>query len=177
MNRRLSLKTLVIISAGAGFLPSCFRDNEKSSLPLKNIKIDAGDEAILAELSDAIIPKTDTPGAKDVSVHLFALMMIDDCYPKGEQEKFVKGLKGFRHLADKQFDKTFIACSPTERAQLLTDIQNTKDAEDDKLFFYHAFKRLTIQAYTTSEYFLTKVQPYKLVPGEFYGCVPVKKTS
>src|SRR5258706_15442809 len=88
MDRRSSLRTLLIISAGTVLLPSCLQDKEKSSsISLKNIKINGSDEELLSELSETIIPKTNTPGAKDVSAQLFALMMIDDCYPPDDQDK------------------------------------------------------------------------------------------
>ena len=177
MNRRSTIKTLFIISSGAVFLPSCLQDKEKSSLSLKNIKINDKEEELLSELSETIIPKTNTPGAKDVSAHLFALMMIDDCYPPEGQDKFVKGLKEFEEFTKKKLDKSFVKCTPAEREEILSSIESKKDIPGNVAFFYNSMKRLTIQAFTSSEYYLTKVQVYQLVPGKFYGCVPVKKAS
>ena len=177
MDRRSSLKTLIIISAGAALLPSCLQDKKKSSLSLKNIKIDANEEELLSGLSETIIPKTSTPGAGDVSAHLFALMMVDDCYASGDQDKFVKGLKEFEDFSKKKFDKSFVKCTPSERTGMVKSIQSKKDIPENVAFFYSAMKRLTIQAFISSEYYLTMVEVYKLVPGKFYGCVPVKKAS
>jgi len=177
MDRRSSIKNLIIISAGAALLPSCLRENKKPSISLKNIKIDGKDEELLSELSETIIPKTDTPGAKDVSAHLFALMMIDDCYPPDGQDKFVKGLKEFDEFSKKKFNKSFVKCSSTERADILKSIESKKDIPENVAFFYNTTKRLTVQAFTESKYYLTKVQVYELIPGKFYGCVPVKKAS
>jgi hypothetical protein len=177
MNRRSSIKNLIIISAGAALLPSCLQDSKKSSINLKNIKIDGKDENILSELSETIIPKTNTPGAKDVSAHLFALMMIDDCYAPAVQDKFIKGLKAFEELSEKKYNKSFQKCTPSERADLLKSIESKNNIPENVAFFYNTTKRLTIQAFTSSEYYLTKVHIYQLVPGKFYGCVPVKKAS
>ena len=179
MNRRSGIKTLIIISSRE--LPSCLpvysKTKKKSSLSLKNIKIDDKEEELLSELSETIIPKTNTPGAKDVSAHLFALMMIDDCYPPDGQDKFVNGLKQFDELTKKKFDKSFVKCTPSERTEILKSIESKKDIPENVAFFYSTIKRLTVQAYTSSEYYLTKVHVYQLVPGKFYGCVPVKKAS
>ena len=177
MNRRSSIKNLIIISAGAALLPSCLQNSKKSSINLKNIKIDGRDEDILSELSETIIPKTNTPGAKDVSAHLFALMMIDDCYAPAAQDKFIKGLKAFEELSEKKYNKSFQKCTPSERADLLKSIESKNNIPENVAFFYNTTKRLTIQAFTSSEYYLTKVHIYQLVPGKFYGCVPVKKAS
>ena len=178
MDRRSSIKTLLIISAGAAWLPSCMEEDKKtSSLSLKNIKINSKEEELLAELSETIIPKTDTPGAKDVSAHLFALMMMDDCNTPENQDKFTKGLKEFEEFTKNKFDKSFVQCTPAERTEILKSIESKKDIPENVVFFYTNMKRLTVQAFTTSEYYSTKVQVYKLVPGKFYGCVPVKKAS
>lgn len=177
MDRRSSIKTLLIISTGAALLPSCLQEDKKSSIALKNIKVDGNDENLLAEISETIIPKTDTPGAKDVSAHLFALMMVDECYPPDSREKFVNGIKEFKNFSKKKFDKSFEKCTPAERAELLSAIESKKEMTDDLGFFNSSMKKLTVQAFTTSEYYLTKVHEYKLVPGKFYGCVPVTKAS
>jgi Gluconate 2-dehydrogenase subunit 3 len=177
MNRRATIKSLLIISGGAVLLPSCLQDEKKSSLSLKNIKADGKDENLLAEISETIIPKTNTSGAKDVSAHLFALMMVDECFAPADQDKFIKGLKEFDEFSKKKFDKSFVKCSPSERTEVLQSIESKKNIPGNMAFFYTTMKRLTIQAFTSSKYYLTNVHVYQLVPGKFYGCVPVKKAS
>ncbi len=174
MDRRLSIKTLFIISAGAALLPSCSQNDAKSSLSLKNIRIDGKEETLLAAISKTIIPKTSTPGAGDVSAHLFALMMVDDCYPPDAQDKFLKGMNEFEDFSKKKLNKSFVKSTSAEREELLQSIEDKKEIPGNVASFYNSMRRLTLQAYTTSEYYLTQVQGYKLVPGKFQGCVPVK---
>jgi Gluconate 2-dehydrogenase subunit 3 len=176
MDRRSSIKTLIIISAGT-LLPSCLQDDKKSSVSYKKIKINKKKENLISEIGETIIPKTNTPGAKDVSAHLFALMMIDDCYDPDKQNQFEKGLKEFDEFSKKKFDKSFLKCTPSERSELLKSIEDKNGIPENVSFFYNTIKSLTLQAYTSSQYYLTKVHEYKLVPGVFYGCVPVKKAS
>ncbi|HEV2478171.1 MAG TPA: hypothetical protein VGS79_00845, partial [Puia sp.] len=57
---------------------------------------------------------------------------------------------------------------------LLTALETKKFPDQDLIFFYTTTKKLTIQAYTSSQYYLTKIQVYELVPGRWHGCVPVK---
>lgn len=61
----------------------------------------------MAELCETILPATDTPGAKDLSAHLFVLKMIDDCYKKDHQQQFSNGLKDFKDKTKQDFDKGF----------------------------------------------------------------------
>ena len=172
ISRRKALKQFVFVSAGLAIIPSCMQDRSKSALLLKNITIGSDDEAMLAELSESIIPKTSTPGAKDISAHLFVLKMVDDCTKKEDQTKFLEGLKAFNVFCKSNAGKDFVKCSTEERKKVLTMILAKKDEENDLNAFFKTVKRFTIQAYTSSEFFLTKVQVYELVPGRYHGCVP-----
>ena len=175
VNRRTVLKQFLSISAGVILLPSCIQENKsKASAILRNFSITADQEELLAELAETIIPKTNTPGAKDISAHLFTLKMMDDCRSKEDQDKFVKGLQAFEAQAKTVTGKPFLRATADERDTYLKGIDGRKDAENPAAFFYSSVKRYVIQAYSGSEYFLTKVQPYELVPGRYHGCVPVK---
>lgn len=166
------MKNIVFVSAGMALVPSCMSDRSKSSLLLKNIAINADDEALMAELCEAILPKTNTPGAKDLSVHLYVLMMVDDCRKKEDQEKFIKGLDAFKKLSQQSINKDFTKADVSERKKLMDGIIATIDEENDLNVFFKMTKGLTIQAFTSSEFFLTKVQVYELVPSRYHGCVP-----
>ena len=85
----------------------------------------------MADLSDTILPTTDTPGAKDVGAHLFALMMIDECYQPEEQKKFMSGLEAFQQLTKKKFDTSFSKLTPQQRSELLTELEAKKDEKDN----------------------------------------------
>jgi len=171
-SRRRALKSLVFASAGMVLIPSCMSDRSKSSLLLKKIKITADDEALMAELCETILPKTNTPGAKDLSAHLFVLMMVDDCRKKEDQDKFIKGLEAFKKFSKQTINKDFVKADPVERKRLLDGIIAKMDEENDLNAFFKMTKGLTIQAYTSSEFYLTNVQVYELVPGRYHGCVP-----
>jgi hypothetical protein len=177
MDRRSSIKTLLILSAGTAILPSCLQKEKKASVSVKNFKINANDEDIVSAVSDTIIPQGKTPGAKDVEAYQFALMMIDDCYAPEQQQKFTKGLKEFDDFSKKKFKKSFAKATPAERDGILKSIESKNNVPENVSFFYHTMKGLTLQGFTESKYYLTNVQVYELVPGKFYGCVPVKKAS
>ena len=177
MNRRTAVKNFLIFSAGVVFIPSCFQEQGRPSIVLTNINISSDDEDLMAEVCETFIPATGTPGAKDIGAHLFVLKMLDDCTTKEDQQKVVEGLKGLDKLAKKEVNKTFISCTPKERADLFALIESKKDLPDEVAQFYTSVKKLTIQAFTTSKYFLTNVHVYEMVPSRFHGCVPVKSPN
>lgn len=177
MNRRAAIKSFLIVSAGVLVIPSCLQENRKASVKLKNIEISGDQQDLLAEIAETIIPATDTPGAKAVTAHLFALKMIDDCYPVTEQQQFTRGLDAFDAMARKQFNQSFTRCTVTQRDILLRQIEAKQNIPSDIAAFYTMMKKLTILGYSSSQYFLTKVQVYELVPARYHGCVPVKPSN
>jgi hypothetical protein len=164
INRRTAIRQLAFISAGAALLPSCFHDQNDND----------DQQRLLEELTATIIPTTDTPGAKEAAAHLFVARMMNDCATAGDRIKFQNGHKAFDAAATKLAGKGFVQCTPAQRESLLSAIEGKKMPDADLNFFYFTTKRLTILAYSSSQYYLTKVQVYELVPGRWHGCVPVK---
>lgn len=171
INRRSAIKQFIILSAGVALLPSC-KSNKKVSL-YNNITIDEDQQAMLAEVAETILPKTDSPGAKDLSAHIFALQMMNDCYKADDREKFVKGMQQFDDHVQQQYKKSFMQCTPAERQNLIAAAEARKDIKEDAQYFYDTLKHLTMQAYTTSKYYLGNVQVYKLVPGKYISSMAV----
>lgn len=172
INRRSAIKQLFIISAGAAILPSCVNNEKPAAVTFSHLPVTAGEQETLAEISATIIPTTGTPGAKEVSAHIFALQMVNDCYKKEDREKFLKGLQQFQDKVQQEYGKTYVKCTVPERGRIIS-AAGKKDAGEEAAYFYNTFKHFTIQAYTSSEYYLTKVEVYKLVPGKFISSVKV----
>lgn len=172
LKRREAIKQLFCITAGMAIIPSCMNDRRKSSILLSKITINAEEEDMLAELCETILPKSSTPGAKDISSHLFVLKMVDDCRKKEDQEKFLNGMKAFQEKCKSTAGKDFMSISPDARKEVLASMIADQDEESDLKNFFKTVKGLTIQSYTASEFFMTKVQVYELVPGRYHGCVP-----
>jgi hypothetical protein len=162
IDRRSAIRQLFIISAGVAVLPACVGDKKP-----------ANEEEILAALSSTIIPTTDTPGAKEVAAHKFALRMVNDCYNKENREKFMNGFKQFQDKVQQQYGKSFDKCTAAEQTKIVTAAAAAQNTGDDATYFFNTFKHLTIQAFTSSEYYLTKVEVYKLVPGKYISSVKV----
>jgi hypothetical protein len=133
----------------------------------------SGNEALLAELVEAIIPTTDTLGAKGLGVHQFIQTMLADCFDKKTQANFDKNVSEIDPLSIKTFGKPFAEGDATERLNVLQLFAQSTDK--DAQSFYKTLRGLTIQGYTSSEYYMTRFMDYEMAPARFYGCVPVKK--
>ena len=177
MNRRRAIQQILVASGGMLIVPSCLEDRSKASFLLKNYELSAEQEKLLAEIAEAIIPKTNTPGAKDIYAHQFVMKMMDDCASREDQQQFVKGLNAFAGFAKQHAGNSFLDASAPERAEILKAVEGIKPEGSDAAVFYKKMKNLTIRAYTSSKFYLTEVQVYELVPGRWNGCVPVKQSA
>ena len=175
MRRRTVFKHLAAAGAAAWLLPSCVSDPKKVSVALNRLEITADEETLLGRMAEVMIPATDTPGAREVGAHLFAIVMVDDCLTKEEQQKYLKGMRNFEEQVKSVTGKSFSGARPEERLKMLTQFEEQlEEVDEDSRTFYGRTRDYIIQGYTSSQHFLTKVKPYELVPGPDYnGCAPV----
>jgi hypothetical protein len=108
---------------------------------LKHLKLDAEQENLVNNLTETILPKTNTPGAKDLGINLFVFKMIDDCFDEKGQDDFMTGLKEFGEAVDKKHGKSFNELTAAERTAFVSDIEkqskdpNNKDKDAKAKFF------------------------------------------
>lgn len=178
MDRRSVLKKLAILGGGIFLAPSCTFDSERLSVALDNLEIVPEQERLLSLVVETLIPNTDIPGGEQLKLHQFVLIMVDDCRGEEDQKYFVEGLKELNPFSDSRYGKSFSDCSAEERENLIARVlgENKQEATNYPAVqkFVSMTKRYTIQGFLTSEYVMTEVLPYELVPGSFEGCV---KTS
>ena len=170
MQRRAALKNIAT-AAGIMVLPAWANGWNKQTVSAAVSYLSQSQDLVLAEMVETIIPATDTPGAKALGVHNFVQKMITDCYEEEVQKNLVKGLNTAESLAKQSFGTSFNACNTSQRIEVLTKMEQSGEA--DQKSFYSLIKDLTIQGYMTSEYVMTKHTKYTIVPGHYYGCVPV----
>lgn len=152
-------------------LPGCFRSSGRATIELSNLTISEEDEQLLEDVTETLIPATDTPGAKELLLHLFVLKMVDDCHSPDDQQQFVSGLNAFAGWARKTSGEPFGRADASVRAALLQGVENS--GEEDIVRFYSITKRRTIQGYLNSQYVMTNLIKYELVPGRYDGYVRV----
>lgn len=178
MNRRTALKQAALLASSVALLPSCNFGPERVAIALNNLQLDAGMQDVLAQVVEAIIPSGEIPGAKELEVNKFVLVMVDDCVKKEDQDKFVAGLKQFESFVKSHFERSFARGDQEYREKVLTEIAAMRDSEQqpiqglkDVQAFLSMTKRYSIQGFMSSQYVMTEKFPYKHVPGPFQACV------
>lgn len=127
---------------------------------------------LLEAMVNAIIPETDSPGAKTIGAHLFIDRMLKDCFEAPSRQAFLEGLEEFQTQSKQNFGKVFEQVPLAQQVDFLKKLNSSDNSALKTLV--QLVKRLTIQAYTNSEYFLTKHRNYTIAPGFYHGCTPVK---
>ena len=195
MNRREALKRTSLVlgyaistPVVAAFLNGCKAQPE---LNYKPVFFTEDEARIVAEIAEIILPRTDTPGAKDVGVPGFIDALIAEVYLPAEQMDFRKGLAGISDEARKSYGNAFLDCTPEQQTDLIKTLNNkalegsVKGAAQgwwnagtaQERPFILKIKELTLLGFFTSEPGATQVLQYKQVPGPFKGCVPLAEVG
>lgn len=176
MNRRAALQQLMVTSAGLLLIPSCFNDEKNYAYQLKEMQINNDQRATIAELAEALIPKTSTPGAKDLKIPEFVIRMFRDCESPESQQTLLKGFDAFYEMVKDKTGTSFLKATPQQRSEVLAALEKLDDGSELSSF-YKKVKGLTVRGYTQSQHYLTQVQVYELVPARWHGCVPAKQIA
>ena len=132
----------------------------------------------IATIAELIIPKTDTPGAREAGVPAFIDVFIADWADDEDRQRVLTGLGTLDERTRSLFGKDFIGATPVQQAQILTQLEaevaRLRDTQGNVWqHFYYPIKRLTLVGYYTSEAGATSEQNFRVVPGRFEPCYPL----
>ena len=133
----------------------------------------------VATIAELIIPKTDTPGARDAGVPAFIDVMLADWGDDEQRQRFTTGLANVDERSRTAYGKEFIGCTPQQQSEILQDLDyelaQLRDAKrDTSKNFFGAMKWLTLTGYYTSEVGASSELHYRVVPGRFEPCYPLE---
>ena len=187
MNRRDAIRSVAFMLGGTFSAPTLLamdrweRGTVGEILSTKLVLTDQ-QKLIISEVAELIIPKTNTPGAKDAGVPAFIVMMLQDCYKTPEHASFLEGVKSLE-------EKKFLTLSTAQKTEMLKQVesdsveqmkayqvQQTKmgDNEDREqmaaqtkgLPYWRLMKELTMLGYFTSEEGIKSSFDYVPIPGK-----------
>ncbi len=136
--------------------------------------LDPSAEALVAELCDIILPKTNTPSATEAGVPNFIHIIMVECTPEAEREAFARGLKALASGKD-----NYVKLPPDRKLTFLQQLDKEARAAganaNEAQAAWRKLKELTVIGYFTSEIGASKVLDYVPVPGKWEPCVPLKE--
>ena len=193
MNRRDALKNTLLAMGYTITIPSLISIfnscNSNTSSSFKPLFLSAEQATLIAELAETILPKTQTPGAKQLNIDRFIDKMLYQVFSPEQQQLFVTGLNNFEKKSIELNGKSFIDSSPEQRTKLLTKLEQETEKTPPSVWginlkkdagplpFYRQAKSLVLLGYFTSQEIGKKVLVYDPVPGPFVADVPVTSST
>ncbi|MBS1664301.1 MAG: gluconate 2-dehydrogenase subunit 3 family protein [Bacteroidetes bacterium] len=185
MNRREALTRVGLLLGGTiigaeAFLSGCNNAPEKT-VASTGANFTNDDIAFFDEIAEKILPKTDTPGAKDAKVGEFMARIVKDCYPEKDQQIFIDGMTKLNDASQKKNGTSFMKSTAEQKHDLLVELDKEQKAymdkkqKDEPAHYFRMMKELTLWGYFTSEEGATKALRYVAVPGKYQGCIDYKK--
>ncbi|WP_347261169.1 gluconate 2-dehydrogenase subunit 3 family protein [Rudaea sp.] len=177
MDRRELLRTIAALT-GCAFVGA---DRAFATVPDADAYT-ATQIALLDEITETILPRTDTPGAKDAQVGAYIARYSAACYTPANLAVLRAGLDDISARARKAHGAEFVKCTSTQKQKLLIDIdaeakRHARESGGNGERPPHWFtlcKQLTLLGFFTSEAGATRVARYRPVPGPYKGVVPYK---
>lgn len=192
MKRRDALKHTALLfgyAVTAGALTetfiACKNEARTVNLAWKPEFLSANQANTLAEMTETILPRTATPGAKDIGVPQFIDKVLKKLLSEADQKDFVAGLDKLEETCKSTNGKYFDECSKEQREALLLKMDKeaakfppsmwgiTLVEKPDPITFYRRLKGLTLMAYFTSEKVNKELLVYDPVPGQYIACMPL----
>ncbi|MEM7486287.1 MAG: gluconate 2-dehydrogenase subunit 3 family protein [Bacteroidota bacterium] len=202
MERRVALKNMGLafgytIAAPTllGIVQSC---STKKVLDWTPDYFTKDEGTVLHTLVDMILPKTDTPSATEVNVHVFIDKFVNEVLPKENQNFLKNGMDKFMDIVLTAAQKETLAeldeedLEPTlakylkKRTDAIEEAhekavkdyltvmkENGSAVIDDEIALFNfatSLRDMTVWSYKTSEYVGEEVLAYLPIPGEYIAC-------
>ncbi|WP_372638933.1 gluconate 2-dehydrogenase subunit 3 family protein [Fodinibius sp.] len=187
MDRREAIKQLAFLSGGAlslstvaGIMGGCTAENGGGGSFTPQTLSDAQHELVI-QLSERIIPATDTPGAKAARVNQYIDHMLTNWNTEEEKDHFLEGLGKVDELSNDQFDSNFVDLGEADQITLMEELEreaqdNPKPDSNLKPFF-SMMKEFTVVGYYTSEIGASEELNSNIVPGHYNACMPYSEVG
>lgn len=133
---------------------------------------------LLSEIAETIIPRTDSPGAKDAFVSRYLDEYASRFLKAEEQERRISDLQLFNSSAMSIHSKTFVNCNTEQRhAVLQSMIDDPAKGEMSPSRAFYRMRSAVNMAFFTSEVGATQVLDHMPIPGEYIGDMPIGETK
>jgi len=186
MDRREALKRTAMLMGGVvsapaimGVLKGC---TARPDIDWKPEFLNPQQAAIVTAVAEIIIPRTDTPGAKDVGVPAFIDGILKDVYAEADQKRFLDGLEAFNKQAKDVQGDDFLDLDEPDQEAFVREVHDAAVAAErgpnpPPRPFILMMKELTMLGFFTSEAGATQVLQYAPVPGSYKGCIPLSEAG
>jgi len=181
MNRKKAIFSIFLIGGGAAASYSGYTWFSLHKSP--DLSFLDSHRELIGSLADTIIPRTNTPGAKDAMVHDFIIAFVKKGSDRKTQNRFIDGLKQVKAYADSEYGQAFEQLPAQLQINTLDHFRKKTSSYGGKIekvrnrilgkSFYTILKEYTTIGYCTSKLGATQGLSYDFIPGSYTGCIPM----
>ena len=131
--------------------------------------------ALLEQVVDVMIPRTDTPGALEAGVPAFMHQMLAEWASPNTRADIINVLEGVERRAWNKYGAAFRELPGERRLDVMRALDEEGLARED--LAYGKFKSLALVGYYHSEVGATQELRYELVPGAWRSCLPLSEVG
>ena len=142
----------------------------------KILTLTPAQERAVTALAEAILPRTDTPGATDAEVTAFIDTILTGWLDDDDRDRFLAGVDSVDEMTRAAHGSAFADCTPEQQAEITARMDEETDRlrqdpdEDETQSFFYLMKSYTLSGYFTSRPGLQALG-YRVVHQDFKGCV------
>jgi len=171
LNRRALLLGAVFLVGGTAALTRMAR---KPAANAQQRALFSPDQfALLEQVTEVMIPATDTPGAIGAGVPDFMRQMLAEWGSPETCAAFIGLLETIDKHSWARYGAAFLTLTGERRLELLQAIDEQSIARQEPV--YGKFKYLVLLGYYQSEVGATQELRYELVPGAWRACLPLSE--
>lgn len=136
---------------------------------------------LIEEISETVIPVTDTPGAKDAKVTDYIINVIEHCTTERDRNVILVGLENVEEYSVKKFSTSFKMCTSEDKIAVLQHFEKKWFLPNPllnkirrKIFgrtFFEQMKWLIVSGYCTSKLGATEGLAYDDIPINYVPCI------
>jgi hypothetical protein len=173
INRRTLLAGAVFLLGGAVALTRFTRQTGDKGA--EGPVLTAEQFALLEQVSEIIVPATDTAGAIDAGVPAFIRDMLAEWGSAATRTEIAHVLEAIEQQAWRRFGMAFLEMPPEQRFTVVKDFDAARIGAHDGA--YRKFKWLVLIGYYHSEVGATHELRFELVPGAWRACLPLSEVG
>lgn len=176
MKRRTLIKKVGVAAGSLAVLPSWAHSWTVEKISSADGFLSRVSMARLASLVDTILPASkDGLGGLEVGVDQFLEKLFARCYEQEVQDHIKDQLQNLNVISNKIYQNEFENINQEQRLALFGALESSENAAEKD--FFELIKSEAIRGFSTSRVVMTRYLRYRVVPGNYQGCVPVENNK
>ena len=173
LNRRAMLLGAVFLVGGAAALTRFTRTSDANRA--RGPAFSPDQFALLEQVTEIIIPTTDTPGAIGAGVPAFIRDLLMNWGSQQSRAEIAAVLEAIERRTWTKHGSGFLELSDTLRLELMRAFDEEHVQAHDPA--YRKFKQMVLLGYYHSEIGATQELRFELVPGAWRSCLPLNEVG